>query len=176
MRLLNNQPSRRYELFKIDTIKTSQPASAAANSASKPVGGEPPGTQPTRQVTGTSVSSVAVEIGKSKSVTQFALQYDVRNMSPREMSAMSLELYQNGIISFRDHALLSFQPDLNPEFQEELLGTRGNADSPKDFIAHWETQLKLHQKSQEFDFAKNDQRMINLLGNLLALRVSATVA
>jgi len=82
---------------------------------------------------------------------------------------MSQELYQSGAITFQDHALLSFQPELSPEFNKMLPGPFGKPDAPRDFIAQWEAQLRAHEEMGEVNFAKNDQRILNILGNLAAL-------
>lgn len=120
----------------------------------------------------TGAGSAPVNVESARSLAGLAGQYDVRNMSPREMATMSQTLYENGAISFQDHAFLSFQPELGPEFDKTPAGTSGNADAPKDFIAQWTTQLQAHESLGQASFAKNDQRMLNILGNLAALRES----
>lgn len=113
--------------------------------------------------------SAPVNVETARSLGGLAGQYDVRNLSPRNMAALSQALYQDGAISFQDHALLSFQPELGPESNKTLAGS---ADAPKDFIAQWTTQLQVHESLGQSAFAKNDQRMLNILGNLAALRES----
>ncbi|WP_200284747.1 hypothetical protein [Rhabdochromatium marinum] len=113
----------------------------------------------------TSSNSMVVELETAESVSKLTRNYNVRNMSPREMSVMSHELYQSGAISFEDHALLSFQPDLGTGYP----GATNQADTPKDFIAHWERQLKLHEEHGQVSFAHNDRRILNILGNLKAI-------
>ncbi|MBI3525876.1 MAG: hypothetical protein HY066_15390 [Betaproteobacteria bacterium] len=124
----------------------------------------------------TEASSVMVNVGTARTLADVAKKYAVRDMSPQEMAAMSQELYQSGAITFQDHALLSFQPELSPQFDKTLLGAPGKPDAPKDFIAQWETQLQMHEKMGDVNFAKNDQRILNILGNLAALRVTAAPA
>jgi len=121
----------------------------------------------------TAANSVAVNFETSRSLAGIAKEYDVRNMSPRGMAAMSQKLYQSGAISFQDHALLSFQPELSPEFSKTPLGHHGKPDGPRDFIAQWEMQLQIHEKRGDIRFSKIDRRMLNILGNLAALRESA---
>ena len=129
-----------------------------------------------KQVEATETNLAVINIEPAKSLADVARKYDVRNMSPREMAAMSQELYQSGAVSFQDHALLSFQPELSPESNNILAGIPGTSDVPKDFIAQWETQLRIHEKMGEVNFAKNDRRMLNILGNLAVLRESAASA
>lgn len=91
------------------------------------------------------------------------------------MATMSQELYQSGAISPQEHVLLSFQPELNPESSKTLAGAYA-PDAPKDFIAQWEAQLRIHKSMGEANFAKNDQRILSILHNLAALHESATPA
>lgn len=107
----------------------------------------------------------------AKSVAELTKGYNVRNMSPREMSAMSYDLYESGAISFQDHALLSFQPELGAESSD----ITNQADTPKDFIAHWEQQLRLHKQHGETAFAQHDQRILNILGNIEAISSQDTL-
>lgn len=121
-------------------------------------------------------SSAVVNVEAPRPLAEAAKKYDVRNMSPREMATMSQTLYQSGSISFRDHALLSFQPELGAQFNAILPGSPGGPDASKNFLAQWEAQLQIHEKLGDADFAKNDQRVLNILGNLAALRESAVTA
>lgn len=121
-------------------------------------------------------NSAVVNLGTAASLADIAKKYDVRNMSPREMAAMSQELYQVGSISFQDHALLSFQPELGPEYSKTLTGCPGKPDTPRDFMAQWNTQLKVHKKSGDTAFIRNDERILNLFGNLASLQESAAPA
>ena len=107
-----------------------------------------------------------VNTATSEYVQRLSAGQDVRNMSPKEMAKFSQGLFDAGIISFKDHALLSFQPEIGAPNQG--LGTiqPGNADKPRDYIAHWEAQLKAHEKAGETSFANNDRRILNILSNV----------
>lgn len=120
----------------------------------------------------TKTNLAAVDVETALSLAGVSRKYDVRNVSPREMAAMSQELYQGGAISFQDHALLSFQPELSPEFNKIFPGRPGKPDTPRDFIAQWETQLQTDEKRSDKNASKNDQRIQNIIGNLAALRES----
>ncbi|MDD5240512.1 MAG: hypothetical protein PHG47_02195 [Sulfuricella sp.] len=124
----------------------------------------------------TTINSAVVNLAMATSLADVAKKYDVQNMSPREMAAMSHDLYQSGAISFQDHALLSFQSELGPQYDKTLTGRSGNPDTPRDFIAQWDVQLKIHEKNGDTAFVKNDQRMLNLLSNLASLHESAASA
>ena len=78
-----------------------------------------------------------------------ATRYDVRNISPREMAAISSDLYQEGKITFQQQALLSFQPELHPEYNATLGVLSGPTAQP--------------------DQVKNIQDVLNILKNLEAL-------
>jgi hypothetical protein len=126
---------------------------------------------------GDSVSgSMSTDLSQSAFLSKIAQKYDVRNISPREMAAMSLELYQSGAISFQDHALLSFQPELGPQFNDIFPEAYDKADTSRDYIAQWESQLKIHEKYGDATSAKNDRRIINILANLSTLHDSADVS
>lgn len=79
---------------------------------------------------------------------------------------MSLELYEGGSISFKDHALLSFQPELG----NGALADPSAADTPKDFVAYWEGQFDAHTKAGARSFAQDDRKILNILKNLASLR------
>ncbi len=120
--------------------------------------------------------STSTDFSQSTLLSEIAQKYNVRNMSPREMASMSIELYQSGAISFQDHALLSFQPELSPQFDNISPETYGKADTPRDFIIQWHSQLKIHEKYGDATSAKNDKRIINILANLSTLRDSADIS
>lgn len=173
--LIASNLSIRAQMITSTTHQQLRIATLTAISAAKEVGAARSLPASANRVATTGSTSEVVNVGTAKSLTDVAKKYDVRGMSPRDMAAMSQELYQGGAISFQDHALLSFQPELNPEFNTTLAGT-SDPDAPRDFIAQWETQLRIHENLGEVNFAKNDQRMLNILGNLAALHGSAAPA
>ena len=74
---------------------------------------------------------------------------DVRNMSPRDMAELSLDLYANGILNWEEHEMLSFQPELNPAFNDTvgaLTGETAEPDRPRDYLALWEKRLDFERK------------------------------
>ncbi len=114
------------------------------------------------------------DLGSSAAASRIAANYDVRNISPREMAKMSLELYQSGVISFKDHSFLSFQPELNPEYDEtigRLTGTVARPDEPQDFVAVWEGHLKDQEtRGTDREMIEQTRRMLSLVQNLAATR------
>ena len=74
---------------------------------------------------------------------------DVRALSAREMSDLSFELYANGILSWEEHELLAFQPELNPAYDSTvgaLTGETADPDAPKDHLSVWEDRFAFEKK------------------------------
>ncbi len=116
------------------------------------------------QLTAASVSN-NVEI-----ISNIAREYDVTNMTPREVSDMSKKLYENGSISFKQHALLSFQPDLDPNYNDTI-GKRTNTiaqpDTPKNFLEKWRDKLEEQIKNgTPHDIIENTKEIVSILENL----------
>lgn len=109
---------------------------------------------------------IRVNLSSSDQVQSLALEYDVRNMTPKEMSELSQHLFDSGLINFEHHALLSFQPEMNYETQE-ILPSR--PDETRDFIKQWEQQKELHIRQGNHQFAQRDQKILNVLTNLESL-------
>lgn len=118
-----------------------------------------------------SKNSDTVEISeKGKSISSakgIMSRYDINNISPREMSNMSLELHLEGVISFEEHALMSFQPELNQEQYNKITGNHANPDISRDFIDEWENKLETQKKSgAPQEFIKKAEDILALLKNL----------
>jgi len=110
--------------------------------------------------------SVQVSLSSSDQVQNLAQEYNVRQMTPKDMSQMSQQLFDSGLIEFEDHALLSFQPTMNYQTQQVL---PSDADQPRDFIEQWEAQKAMHLSQGHQSFAQKDQKIINILKNLESL-------
>lgn len=91
--------------------------------------------------------------------------YDVRQMTPRDMVRMSHELFEAGLISFKDHLQLSFQPDLAPEARP---GATLQPDAPRDFIAEWEARLDEAARRDGVAPTAQDRHLLELLRSLQA--------
>lgn len=93
-------------------------------------------------------------------------EYDIRNISPREMAVLSYRLYEAGIIDGGDYALLSYQPELNPNWEEN----NGGPDIPKDYIKYWEDILDRQIESRAGPVAiEKTETILNILLNLESL-------
>ncbi|HDY64853.1 MAG TPA: hypothetical protein ENH84_01300 [Phycisphaerae bacterium] len=73
-------------------------------------------------------------------------EYDVRDMTPQQMVEMTRRLHLAGVISLPEYAVLSFQPNLYPQFNYEAATYRLMQRHPqrrRDFIAAWENHLEV---------------------------------
>ena len=74
------------------------------------------------------------------SFLEIATDYNVKMISSRQMVALSFDLYTAGYIDKEQHLLLSFQPELQPNFDDTigaLIKENSAPDKQKDFIELW---------------------------------------
>ncbi|NQV46305.1 MAG: hypothetical protein HQ504_00835 [Rhodospirillaceae bacterium] len=96
---------------------------------------------------------------------------DVRFLSPRQMTETSLDLYVIGAIGWDEHALLSFQAELHPDFNSTigaLTGETAQPDRERDFLEEWEKRLQFERR-HNFGNAKrirNIDHIVNVLRQL----------
>ncbi len=111
-----------------------------------------------------------------KTVSDIAKKYDVKNISPRDMATMSSHLYDGGMISFENHALLSFQPELNQDFNRtigQFTNTTGQPDAKRDFLGEWSDRLEQEiRDGYPAHMIKNTKQVVSILENMDALRSS----
>jgi hypothetical protein len=109
-------------------------------------------------------------------VSSIAQKYDVKNITPREMAQMSQALYDNGSISLKNHAFISFQPELNPSYNDtigKLTNTIAQPDNPRNFLNEWKERLKQQEKDGvSNEIINNTKEVISILNNLDSLRES----
>jgi hypothetical protein len=70
--------------------------------------------------------------------------YDVRRIAPRETSELSMALYVEGVLSWDEHSMLAFQPELHPDYEATigaLTGKEAEPDRPRDLVKLWEEKL-----------------------------------
>ena len=99
-------------------------------------------------------------------------RFDPRQVSPREIAKRSLDLYAGGLLTWEDHAVLAFQPELHPDYDRTvgaLLGTKAAPDKPRDFVAVWEQRLVFELRYN----AENDQAVTRARRIVGALRRTA---
>ncbi len=98
---------------------------------------------------------------------------DVRNLSPRQMAEMSMDLYMVGVTTWEEHAMLAFQPELHPDYDQTvgaLTGEKADPDRPRDFVAIWEERLAFERKHNagNADRIGPSRRIVNLLRQIAA--------
>jgi len=74
---------------------------------------------------------------------------DMRQMSPRKMTQLSMDLYIAGIIEWEEYEMLAFQAELHPGYAKTigaLTGEPARPDHPKDFIEEWENRLAFQRR------------------------------
>lgn len=99
--------------------------------------------------------------------------FNPRHVSPREIAERSLEIYADGLLEWKDHAALAFQPELHPDFDRTigaLLGTKARPDTPRDFIADWEQRLLFELRYNP----ENDEAVARARRIVRALRRTAS--
>ncbi len=74
---------------------------------------------------------------------------NMRQISPRKMTEMSMDLYVAGIIEWEEYEMLAFQAELHPDYDKTigaLTGEPARPDHPKDFIEEWERRLAFQRR------------------------------
>ncbi|SCA57668.1 hypothetical protein MTBPR1_60181 [Candidatus Terasakiella magnetica] len=94
--------------------------------------------------------------------------FDIRNITPREMVDFSLDLYIDGSLSYDEYSMMAFQPELHPKFENTvgaLTGERSDPDRPRDFIQEWEDKYNFERRYPS-DNPKVLQQIDRILGVL----------
>lgn len=92
----------------------------------------------------------------------------LRDLSPRQMAEVSLELYAAGVLAYEDYELLAFQPELHPDYNVTigaLTGEPAGPDRARDFVTQWEERLNFEQRynPQNTRRVQETERIVNLL-------------
>lgn len=92
----------------------------------------------------------------------------LRNLTPRQMAEVSLDLYAAGILSYDDYAILAFQPELHPDYNTTigaLTGEPAGPDRARDFVNHWEDRLSFERRHnpQNTSLVRRAERIVTLL-------------
>lgn len=95
----------------------------------------------------------------------------LRELSPRQMAELSLDLYAAGLVSYDEYELLAFQPELHPDYDTTvgaLTGERATPDKPRDFVAFWEERLNFERRynPQNTEMVRRARRLVELLHQL----------
>lgn len=111
-------------------------------------------------------SKQSAETGDNR---ELARRYDVRNITSTELNRLGRELYDEGRISRELCAMLSFQPELNPSYQQVGAPDVAPPDpnAPRDAVEEWrkilETQETFGTSSYFIDMTRN---ILHLLESL----------
>ena len=75
----------------------------------------------------------------SSKLAEIASRYDVTKITPRQMLAMSKELYDNKLISETEYMFMSFQPEVwDPNAPQTYPGPKKlGPDDPRDMLSEW---------------------------------------
>ncbi|MCP5365902.1 MAG: hypothetical protein H6907_20505 [Hyphomicrobiales bacterium] len=97
---------------------------------------------------------------------------DVRNLSPRGMADLSMDLYMAGVLAYDDYAQLAFQPELHPDYDQTigaLTGKKAEPDRPRDFITEWEEKLVFERgHNSDPERVNRTQRILTVLKRIAA--------
>jgi len=128
--------------------------------------------KPAKPPVPTGTTDKAEKTGTDVSVAGPPPDLDVRNLSPRGMADLSMDLYMAGALGFDDYALLAFQPELHPDYDQTigaLTGRKAEPDRPRDFIAEWEEKLDFErQHNSDGERVHRSQRILTVLKQIAA--------
>ncbi|MBN1943820.1 MAG: hypothetical protein JW849_11055 [Phycisphaerae bacterium] len=94
-------------------------------------------------------SVMAQALRMAADVAQMANEFNVRDMTPKQMIEISRRLYLLGAISLPEYAVMSFQPHLHPDFNANAESYRSMFKSPsrrRDYIRAWQEHLDFVQR------------------------------
>lgn len=122
------------------------------------------GITPTSQTTIQDQVTISPEARFKQIVSDFS---SIRNITAKDAAALSQNLYDNNLISLKEHAFLSFQPELNPAYNSEIAPLTGvplTGDEPKDLVTHFKDsyEYKLKHGAPE-EILKNSKMMLDLV-------------
>lgn len=108
---------------------------------------------------------------------QMLLGINARAISPRAIQALSQDLYAGGVLTWDEHADLSFQADLHPDFPRTigaLTGERPKPDQPRDFVKEWERRLEFERRY--FPEGQQRDRALHILSVLRRIDSPTTLS
>ena len=112
------------------------------------------------------------------SFLEIATDYNVKMISSRQMVALSFDLYAAGYIDKEQHLLLSFQAELQPNFDDTigaLINEISAPDKQRDFIELWSERCVFEENYPGPDH-KRTYRLKIILNILTALDKMAETA
>jgi hypothetical protein len=108
----------------------------------------------------------------TQALRAIAATYDVHAISSTELNIMSSELYDAGIISREEFAMLSFQPEMSNNY--DAVGAQGirrpDPTRDRDALAEWERILRTQEQFGSSDyFTEKTRGVVSLLRRLADL-------
>jgi hypothetical protein len=117
-------------------------------------------------------STLPPPIGRKLPVDQSITEnINFRNVSPRQISDISLDLYAGGLLSYEDYTAIAFQPELHPDYNRTigaLIGESAAPDQRRDFVSIWNERLQfdLRHFAGDSSTVKQTARIHDLLQGL----------
>ena len=148
-------------------VARTQPAPEPAGTPPAP---EPAGPPAPAEQAGERVGTPA-EAAPRTPLQEVAQSYQVRAISPRDITDLSFDLHVAGFLSYEEYSLLAFQPELHPDFDKTtgaLIGERADPDRRRDFVALWEDRLAFEREHNPAD-TETIARVERILGVLRAI-------
>lgn len=92
----------------------------------------------------------------------------LRDLSPRQMAEVSLDLYAAGVLAYEDYEILAFQPELHPDYNDTvgaLTGEPAGPDRARDYVSQWEDRLNFERRynPQNTRLVRKTEHILNLL-------------
>lgn len=92
----------------------------------------------------------------------------LRDLSPRQMAEISLDLYAAGVLAYEDYEILAFQPELHPDYNDTvgaLTGEPAGPDRARDYVSQWEDRLNFERRynPQNTRLVRKTEHILNLL-------------
>ena len=93
---------------------------------------------------------------------------DIRNVSPRRISDLGMELYAAGVLDWDEYSQLAFQPELHADYDQTigaLIGEKAEPDRGRDYVSIWEDRLAFEYRYNTADatLIRETRRILQVL-------------
>ena len=115
------------------------------------------------------ISTNTLHIQSAIIAAKIVSDYNIEEISPRGMAELSGKLFKAGIISREENSVLSFQPELHPDYDETIgkkTGTFAAPDEKRDYLQIWREKVALQEELGNFRDASNSRQILTILENL----------
>ena len=109
--------------------------------------------------------------GKPSALREVIGNVDAHNLSPREMTNFSQDLYAADVISFDEYSLLAFQPELHPDYDRTIGALTGETAAPdqrRDFVHIWQERADFQRRHNvnRPDIVAQSEHIAQVLGGI----------